>query len=99
MTINVALLFLDKLQAICYLLETCISLKILNVSMVGFIYLLVFPFVYQFNSRIGVLDHHLQMTSSEGFQQHFSNISKFVCCGFYMKKNVAFTLISFTVLK
>ena len=39
------------------------------------------------------------MTSSEGFQQHFSIISKFVCCGFYMKKNVAFTLISFAILK
>ena len=39
------------------------------------------------------------MTSSEGFQQHFSIISKSVCCGFYMKKNVAFTLISFAVLK
>ena len=41
----------------------------------------------------------MQMTSSEGFQQHFSIISKYVCCGFYMKKNVAFTLISFAVLK
>ena len=39
------------------------------------------------------------MTSSERFQQHFSIISKSVCCGFYMKKNVAFTLISFAVLK
>ena len=39
------------------------------------------------------------MTSSEGFQQHFSIISEVVCCGFYMKKNVALTLISFTVLK
>ena len=39
------------------------------------------------------------MTSSEGFEQHFSIISKSVCCGFYMKKNVAFTLISFAVLK
>ena len=39
------------------------------------------------------------MASSEGFQQHFSIISKFVCCGFYMKKNVAFTVISFAVLK
>ena len=39
------------------------------------------------------------MTSSEGFQHHFSIISKFICCGFYMKKNVAFTLISFAVLK
>ena len=39
------------------------------------------------------------MTSSEGFQQHFSIISKSVCYGFYMKKNLAFTLISFAVLK
>jgi hypothetical protein len=33
----------------------------------------------------------------------FNNISasfqNLVCCGFYMKKNVAFTLISFAVLK
>ena len=43
--------------------------------------------------------HHLQMTSSEGFQQNFSIISKFGCCGFYMRKNVGFTLISFAVLK
>ena len=39
------------------------------------------------------------MTSWEGFQQHFSIISKSVCCGFCMKKNIVFTLISFTVLK
>ena len=26
-------------------------------------------------------------------------ISKFVCCGFYIKKNVTFTLISLAVLK
>ena len=32
-------------------------------------------------------------------EQHFSIISKSVSCGFYMKKNVAFTLISFAVLK
>ena len=38
------------------------------------------------------------MTSSEGFQLHFRIISKFVSCGFYMKNNVAFTLISFAVL-
>ena len=43
--------------------------------------------------------HHLQMTSSEEFQQHFSIISKNFYCCFYMKKYVAFTLISFTVLK
>ena len=43
--------------------------------------------------------HHLQMMSSEGFQYHFSIISKFICCDCYMKKNVAFTLISFAVLK
>ena len=68
------------------------------------LYLLVFPFVYQFNSRIEALVcsksvHHLQMTSSEGFQQHFSIISKSVCCGLYIKKNVAFTVISLAVLK
>ena len=39
------------------------------------------------------------MNSSEGFQHHFNIISKFVCCGCYMKKNVAFTLFSFAVLK
>ena len=39
------------------------------------------------------------MTSSEGFQHHFSIISKKFCFGFYMKENVAFTLISFAVLK
>ena len=32
-------------------------------------------------------------------QKDFNNISKFVCCGFYIKKNVAFKLISFAVLK
>ena len=69
--------------------------------MVGFIY----TFWYTLSSTGSILEqgfysvHHLQMTSSEGFQQHFSVISKFVCCGFYMKKNVAFTLISFAVLK
>ena len=43
--------------------------------------------------------HHLQMISSEGFQYHFTIISKFACCGCYMKKNVVFTRISFTLLK
>jgi hypothetical protein len=68
------------------------------------LHLLVFPFLYQFNSRIGILYrplpiHHLQITTSKGFPQRFSIISKKFCCGFYMKKKVAFTLISFTVLK
>ena len=54
------------------------------------LHLLVFPFVYQFISRLEA--------SSEGFQHHFTIISKFVCCGCYMRKNVAFTLISFAVL-
>ena len=35
------------------------------------------------------------MTSSEGFQDNF----KICFCGFYMKKNVAFTRITFAVLK
>ena len=61
------------------------------------LHLLVFPFVYQFKSR--KIHHFLQMTSSEGFQHHLSMIPKFVCCGFYMKKKVAFTLIAFAVLK
>ena len=62
------------------------------------LHLLVFPFIHQFNSRIGV--HHLQMTSSEGFPKTFQHHFK-ICllCGFYIKKNVAFTLISFAVLK
>ena len=39
------------------------------------------------------------MTSSKGFQHHFNIISKFVFRGCYMKKNAAFVLISFAVLK
>ena len=68
---------------------------------VGFIY----TFWCSLSSTSSILDqrlqsfHHLQMTSSEGFQHHFTIISKFVCCGCYIKKNVAFTLISFAVLK
>ena len=70
-------------------------------SKVGFMY----AFWYSLLSTSSILEqgfqtnHHLQMTSSEGFQQHFSIVSKFVCCCFYMKKNVDFTLISFAVLK
>ena len=39
------------------------------------------------------------MTSSEEFQHHFNNITRIVCCGCYMKKNIAFTLISFHFLR
>ena len=39
------------------------------------------------------------MSSLEGFHHHFTIISKFVCCDCYTEKNVAFTLISFAVLK
>ena len=39
------------------------------------------------------------MTSSEESYQYFSIISKFVCCDFSIKKNVAFTLTSFAILK
>ena len=39
------------------------------------------------------------MTSSKGFQHHFNIISNFFCHGCYMKKNPAFALISFAVLK
>ena len=38
------------------------------------------------------------LSSSEGFQQHFSIISKSVFYVFYMKKNIVFTLISFAIL-
>ena len=67
--------------------------------MVGFIY----TFWCSLSSTSSILEqrlqsvHHLQMTSSEGFQHHFTIISKFVCFGCYMNKNVAFTLISFAV--
>ena len=44
------------------------------------LHLLEFPFVYQFNSRIGVLVH----------SRHFSIISKFVCCVFLHKKECSF---------
>ena len=63
------------------------------------LHLLVFPFVYWFNSMIVVLaQSSFANDGSEEFQQHFSITSKSVCCGSYMKKNVAFTLISFVVL-
>ena len=69
--------------------------------LVGFIY----TFWSSLSSTSSILEegfkciHNLQMTSSERFQQHFSIISKFVFCGFYMRKNAAFTFISFAVLK
>ena len=37
--------------------------------------------------------------SSEGFLHHFTINSKFVCCDCNMKRNVAFPLILFAVLK
>ena len=42
-----------------------------------------FPFTYLFNYRGSPLVHlSFTMTSSQGFQQHFSIISNFACCGF-----------------
>ena len=38
--------------------------------------------------RLTVQLYHLQTTSLEEFQQHISITSKFIHCGFYMKKNV-----------
>ena len=52
------------------------------------LHLLGFLFIYQFNSRIVAL-----------VQKYFNIVSKFVCCGCYMKKIVAFTLISFVLMK
>ena len=77
------------------------SLGGVNQTKVGFIY----TFWSSLLSTSSILEqgfqsiHHLQMNSSEGFHQHFSIISYFVCCGFYIKKKVAFKLISFAVLK
>ena len=74
-------------------------------SQVGFhLHLLVFPLVNQFNSIIGLLVHSSFANDkfrriSTSFHQHFTIISKFVCCGCYKKMNVAFTLISLAVLK
>ena len=58
------------------------------------LHLLVFPLIYQLLSV-----HHLQMTSSEGFQHHFGIISNSFVVIVTWKKNVSFTLISFVVLK
>ena len=53
-----------------------------------------------YNKGSSLYVHHLQITSSEGFKHHFTIITKFVFCDFYMKKNIAcFTLMSFAVLK
>jgi hypothetical protein len=57
------------------------------------LHLSVYPFVYQFNSRI------VGLVCSSFANDQLRRISKFVCCGFYMKKNVASTLISFAVTK
>ena len=60
------------------------------------LHLLIFFFVYQFNSKIGSLVcSSFANNSSKGFQHNFNIISKFVC----KKNNVAFTLISFALLK
>ena len=63
-----------------------------------------FPFIYQFYSMMNTLLkptcwNPADLLIFKSFQQHFSIISKFVCCGFYIKKDVAFTLISFALLK
>ena len=63
------------------------------------LHLLVLPFVCQFHSTIEAIiyssftnDYFRRISAS--FQHHF----KIVCCNFYMKKNVTFTLITFVVL-
>ena len=55
---------------------------------------------FHFHFRTGCLvSQEFANSSSEGFQHHFIIISKSVCYGWYMKKNVAFTIIYFAVLK
>ena len=63
-----------------------------------------FPFIYQFYFLMTTLVksafwNPADLLIFKSFQQHFSIISKFVCCGFYIKKDVAFTLISFALMK
>ena len=63
-----------------------------------------FPFIYQFHFLMTTLVksafwNPADLLIFKSFQQHFSIISKFVCCGFYIKKDVGFTLISFALLK
>ena len=53
------------------------------------LHLLVFPFVSILEQRLQS-GHHLQMTNLEGFQHHFTIISKSGCCGCYMKKECSF---------
>ena len=94
------LLFLMKFNLKEYGYETFII-----ASKVGFIYTLFrLPVpLYSSGSSLFIIFKWLVQKDfniiSASFQHHFSIISKFVCCGFYMKKNVAFTLISFALLK
>ena len=59
----------------------------------GFIY----SFWYSLSSSSSI--HHLQITNLEGFHNHLAIFLLFFCCVCYMKRNAAFTLISFVVLK
>ena len=65
------------------------------------LHLLVYPFVYQFNSRTVALVYSSFANdySSKRFQHYFNIISKFVCCVFYMKLECSFYTISFAVLE
>ena len=63
-----------------------------------------FHFIYQFYFLMTTLVksafwNPADLLILKSFQHHFSIISKFVCCGFYIKKDKAFTLISFALLK
>ena len=63
-----------------------------------------FPFIYQFHFLMTTLVksafwNPADLPIFKSFQQHFSIFSKFVCCGFYIKNDVAFTLISFALPK
>ena len=76
--------------------ENCNKLHICGFHL----HLLVFPFVYNFHFRIKVLDclsfaNDQFRRISASFQNLFVVIRS---CDSYMKKNVAFTLISFAVL-
>ena len=63
------------------------------------LYLLVFPFVYQFNSRILVLVNIQKWLVQKNFNIISASFQNLFVVVFTHTKNVAFTLISFAVLK
>ena len=81
----------------------CVTCRISNHDSFH-LYLFDFPFIYQFYFLMTTLVksafwNPADLPIFKSFQQHFSIFSKFICCGFYIKNDVAFTLISFALPK